>query len=140
MIKDLFYNLVWSWGHNACNVLGRNSLAEPISFQFGFNSDLFFFMTGWHNNVKEHCLPYYLLIAWKRIVRFIPFPRLLVLHEIQTALFRIWTQVVELTYSVYNNHATNISINLYTYLITIKIHNNIKMNYHILNIDTRMNQ
>ena len=43
---------------------------------------------------KESSLLYYLLTAGERIIEFIPFPRVLVLWEMQMALFRIWTVVV----------------------------------------------
>ena len=39
-------------------------------------------------------LPYYLLITEKRIVGFIPFARILVLYDKQTASFKILTCVV----------------------------------------------
>ena len=39
--------------------------------------------------IKELSLPYYLSIAGGRIIVFIPLPRVLVLCEMQTALFRI---------------------------------------------------
>ena len=44
-------------------------------------------------------LPYYLPIAGERIIGFIPFPRVLMLYKIQTALSRIWTWfVVSISY------------------------------------------
>ena len=51
---------------------------------------------------EEPSLPYYLPIAGGRIIRFIPFPRVLVLCEMQSASSRIWTRD-----AVYNaNHYT----------------------------------
>ena len=48
-----------------------------------------FSQTGWHTKVKEPSLLYYLSIAEERIVRFIPFPRVLALCEMQTASLKI---------------------------------------------------
>ena len=42
---------------------------------------------------EEPSLPYYLLIAGGRIIGFIPFPRVLVLCEMQSVSSRIWTRV-----------------------------------------------
>ena len=39
-----------------------------------------------HNNVKEPNLPYNLSIAGRRIIAWLPFPKVLVLSEIHTAL------------------------------------------------------
>ena len=59
------------------------------------NSKFSFSLTGCNTKVKEPSIPYYLLIAGERIVRFILFPRLFAQCEMQTASFRIWTQVAE---------------------------------------------
>ena len=49
---------------------------------------------GFHTKVfKEPSLSNYLLIAGERIVGFITFWRVLALNEMQTAFYRIWTQV-----------------------------------------------
>ena len=54
---------------------------------------------------EEHSLPYYLPIAGGRIIGFIPFPRVLVLCEIQSVSSRIWTRVaVSISYD--DNHYT----------------------------------
>ena len=42
---------------------------------------------------EEPSLPYYLRIAGGRIIGFIPFPRVLVLCEMQSVSSRIWTRV-----------------------------------------------
>ena len=42
---------------------------------------------------EEPSLPYYLPIAGGRIIGFIPFPRVLVLCEIQSLSSRIWTRL-----------------------------------------------
>ena len=56
---------------------------------------------------EELSLPYYLLIAGGRIIGFIPFPRVLVLCEMQSASSRIWTCVAVST-SYDDNHYTHI--------------------------------
>ena len=71
----------------------------------GLNTEFSFFSTSCHTKVKEPSLSYYLPIAGRRIVGFIPFPRVLVLCEMQTASSRIWTLVVELI-SFDDNHYT----------------------------------
>ena len=54
---------------------------------------------------EELSLPYYLPIAGRRIIGFIPFPRVLVLCEMQSVSFRIWTRVaVSISYD--DNHYT----------------------------------
>ena len=51
---------------------------------------------GWRTS-----LPYYLPIAGGRIIGFIPFPRVLVLCEMQSVSFRIWTRVaVSISYQL----------------------------------------
>ena len=71
----------------------------------GLNSEFSFSYTGWHTKANEPSLPYYLLIAWGRMIEIIPFARILVLCEMQSALFRIWTRVaVSIFYD--NNHYT----------------------------------
>ena len=52
---------------------------------------------------EEPSLPYYLPIAEGRIIGFIPFPRVLVLCEMQSVLSKIWTHVaVSISYD--DNH------------------------------------
>ena len=58
----------------------------------GLNSILLSY-TGSHTNVKVLSLPYYLPITEGRIVRCLPFSRVVSLYEMQTALCRIWTWV-----------------------------------------------
>ena len=54
---------------------------------------------------EEPSLPYYLSIAGGRIIGFIPFPRVLVLCEMQSVSSRIWTRVaVFISYD--DNHYT----------------------------------
>ena len=53
----------------------------------GFNSEFTFSKTGCHAKVKQHSLSYYLPIAGGRIVVCIPFQKVLVLCDMQTAMF-----------------------------------------------------
>ena len=50
-------------------------------------------LTSCHTTVKEPSLSYYLLMAGRRIIGFIPFPKVLVLSERQTVSSRIWTWI-----------------------------------------------
>ena len=71
----------------------------------GLNSEFSFSLTSCLTKAQEISLPYYLPIAGGRIIRFIPFPRVLVLCEMQSASSRIWTRVV-LSISYDDNHYT----------------------------------
>ena len=59
----------------------------------GLNSEFSFSETSRLTKAEEPNLSYYLPIAGGRIIGFIPFPRVLVLCEIQLALPRIWSRV-----------------------------------------------
>ena len=59
----------------------------------GLNSEFSFSYTSCLTKAEELSLSYYLPIAGRRIIRFIPFPRVLVLCEMQSASSRIWTRV-----------------------------------------------
>ena len=64
---------------------------------------------------------YYLPIAGGRIIGFIPFPRVLVLCEMQSASSRIWTRVaVSISYDD-NHYTTGTSIGTRHYLMMITI-------------------
>ena len=68
----------------------------------GLNSEFSFSLTSCLNKAEEPSLPY---IAGGKIIGFIPFPRVLVLCEMQPILSRIWTRVtVSLSYD--DNHYT----------------------------------
>ena len=70
----------------------------------GLNSE-FFFKTSCPTKAEEPSLPYCLPIARGRIIGFIPFPRVLVLCEMQSVSSRIWTRVtVSISYD--DNHYT----------------------------------
>ena len=71
----------------------------------GLNSEFSFSYTSCLTKAEEHSLSYYLPIAGGRIIGFIPFPRVLVLCEMQLASSRIWTRVaVSISYD--DNHYT----------------------------------
>ena len=59
----------------------------------GFNSEFSFSWTSCLTKAEEPSLPYYLPIAGGRIIGFIPFPRVLVLCEMQSVASRIWIRV-----------------------------------------------
>ena len=71
----------------------------------GFNSEFAFSYTSRLTKAEESSLPYYLPIAWGRIFGFIPFPRVLVLCEMQSVRSRIWTRVA-VSLSCDGNHYT----------------------------------
>ena len=50
----------------------------------GLNSEFSFSYTSYLTKAEEPSLPYYLPIAGERIIGFIPFPRVLVLCEMQS--------------------------------------------------------
>ena len=67
------------------------------------NSEFFFSETSCLTKAEEISLPYYLPIAGGRIIGFIPFPRVLVLCEMQSASSRIRTRIaVSISYG--DNH------------------------------------
>ena len=71
----------------------------------GFNSEFSFSWTSCLTKAEEPSLSYYLPIAGGRIIGFIPFPRVLVLCEMQSVPSRIWTRVaVFISYD--DNHYT----------------------------------
>ena len=71
----------------------------------GLNSEFSFSKTSCLNKAEEISLSYYLPIAGGRIIGFIPFPRVLVLCEMQSVSSRIWTRVaVFISYD--DNHYT----------------------------------
>ena len=57
----------------------------------GLNSEFSFSKTSSLTKAAEPSMPYYLTIAGGRIIGFIPFPRVLVLCEMQSVSSRIWT-------------------------------------------------
>ena len=75
----------------------------------GLNSEFSFSLTSCLTKAEEPSLPYYLPIAGGRIIGFIPFPRVLVLCEMQSVSSRIWTRIaVSISYDD-NNYTTGTS-------------------------------
>ena len=71
----------------------------------GLNSEFSFSETSCLTKAEELSLPYYLPIAGGRIIGFIPFPRVLVLCEMQSVLSRNWTRIA-VSISCDDNHYT----------------------------------
>ena len=72
----------------------------------GLSSEFSFSLTSCLNKAEEPIIPYYLPIAGGRITGFIPFPRVLVLCEMQLVSARIWTRIaVSISYD--DNHYNN---------------------------------
>ena len=75
----------------------------------GLNSEFSFSKASCLTRTEEPSLPYYLPIAGGRIIGFIPFPRVLMLCEMQSVLSRIWTHVaMSISYND-NNYTTDTS-------------------------------
>ena len=91
------------------NYIYQTPLQDVAQGQFfsgsltGLNSDFSFSQTGCWTKAKEPSLPFYLPINGGRIIGFMPFPRVLMKCEIQSASSRIWT-CVALSISYDNNH------------------------------------
>ena len=79
----------------------------------GFNSEFSFSETSCLTKAEEPSLSYYLPIAGGRIIRFIPFPRVLVLCEMQSVSSRIWTRVAVSNSYDDNHYTTGTSIRPY---------------------------
>ena len=71
----------------------------------GLNSEFSFSYTSCLTKAEEISLSYYLPIAGGRIIGFIPFPRVLVLCELQSVSSWIWTRVA-MSISYDDNHYT----------------------------------
>ena len=76
----------------------------------GLNSEFSFSSTSCLTKAEEPSLPYCLPIAGGRIIGFIPFPRVLVLCEIQLFSTRIWTRVAVSISKDGNHYTTGTSI------------------------------
>ena len=91
----LFTNPSAQAGYDTRSLFKRSLTSLHSEFSFSLTSCL--------TNAEEPSLPYYLPIAGGRIIGFIPFPRILVLCEMQSFSSRIWTRVaVSISYD--NNH------------------------------------
>ena len=79
----------------------------------GFNSEFSFSWTSCLTKAEVPNLSYYLPIAGGRIIGFIPFPRVLVLCEMQSASSRFWTRIV-VSNSYDDNHYTTVTFSIAT--------------------------
>ena len=79
----------------------------------GLKSEFSFSLTSCLTKAKEPSLPYYLPIAGGRIIGFIPFPRVLVLCEMQSVSSRIWTRVAVFISYDDNHYTTGTSLEFY---------------------------
>ena len=78
----------------------------------GLNSEFPFSETSCLTKAEEPSLSYHLPIARGRIIGVIPFPRVLVVCEMQSVSSRIWTRVaVSISYD--DNHYTTGTSNIY---------------------------
>ena len=82
----------------------------------GLNSEFSFSYTSCLTKAEEPSLPYYLPIAGGRIIGSIPFPRVLMLCEMQSVLSRIWTRVA-MSISYDDNHYTTGTFTSITHLL-----------------------
>ena len=71
----------------------------------GLNSEFSFSYTSSLTKAEEPSPPYYSSISGGRIIGFIPFPKVLVLCEMQSVRSRIWTRVA-VSISCDDNHYT----------------------------------
>ena len=78
----------------------------------GLNSEFSFSYTSCLTKAEEPSLPYLLPIAGGRIIGFIPFVRVLVRCEMQSAASRIWTRVVVSISYDDNHYTTGTSMNM----------------------------
>ena len=75
----------------------------------GLNSEFSLSKTNCLIKVEEPSLPYYLPVAGGRIIGFIPFPKVLVLCEMQSVSSRIWTHVTVSIFYDDNHYSTGTS-------------------------------
>ena len=84
---------IWSYLPNPSARAGYDTRSVFKQSLTGLNSEFSFSSTNCPTKAEEPSLPYYLPIAGGRIIGFIPFPRVLVLCEMQSIRSRIWTRV-----------------------------------------------
>ena len=102
--KEVFFNAIIIFT-NPSTRAGYDTRSIFKRSLTGLNSEFSFSKTSCLTKVEEPSLPYYLSIAGGRIIGFLPFPRVLVLCEMQSVSSRIWTHVtVSISYD--DNHYT----------------------------------
>ena len=109
IIFDHTSYLTFSYIKNCSYLYSSHLFTEPNLFaEFPVKCHLYV------PRLKTPSLPYYLPIAGGRIIGFIPFPRVLVLCEMQSVSSRIWTRVaVSIPYDD-NHYTTGTSSYLHT--------------------------
>ena len=86
----------------------------------GLNSEFSFSYTSCQTKAEEPSLSYYLPIAGGRIFGFIPFPRVLVLCEMQSVSSMIWTRAaVSISCDGHLYYTTGTYIMFYNILIIV---------------------
>ena len=81
----------------------------------GLNSEFSFSKSGYYTKAKEPRLPHYLPLVGRRIVKFIPFPRVSVLCQTEIASFRIRTRVT-VSISFDGDHYTASNYQMYKFV------------------------
>ena len=76
----------------------------------GLNSEFSISETSCLTKAEEPSLSYYLPIAGGRIIGFIPFPRVLVLCDMQSVSSRVWTRIAVFISYGDNDYTTGTSI------------------------------
>ena len=110
MKESLFSNVPLEWRYISLftNPSARAGYDTRSIFKWsltGLNSEFSFSLASCLTKAEEPSLSYYLPIAGGRIIGFIPFPRVLVLCEMQLPWSRIWTCfAVSISYD--DNHYT----------------------------------
>ena len=104
---DLYYMILFSNPSARAGYDTRSIFKQSLT---GLNSEFSFSQTISLTKAEEPSLSYYLPIAGGRIIGYIPFPRVLVLCEMQSVSSRIWTRVaVSISYDD-NDYTTGTSI------------------------------
>ena len=100
----------------------KRSLNSEYSFKRSLNSEYSFSLTSCFTKAEEPSLPYYLPIAEGGNFRFIPFPSVLELCEMQSVSSRIWTcVVVSISYDDnYYTTGTSLTISIIRYGSRVK--------------------
>ena len=89
----------------------------------GLNSEFSSSLTSCLTKAEEPSLSYYLSIAGGRIIEFIPFPRVLVLCEMQSLSSRIWTRVAVSISDDDNHYTTGASTHIFVIRVSQKFKN-----------------
>ena len=90
---------------NPSTLVGYDTRSIFKQSLIGLNSEFSVSWTSCLTKAEETSLSYYLPIAGGRIIGFIPFPRVLVLCEMQSVSSRIWTRIA-MSISYEDNHYT----------------------------------